>query len=120
MYLKPPLEAITDKVWHLKRCVYGLNEASRKCYLKATSEIAKLGMKQSKYDEVIFFWHHGGVLQGIMTSHVDDFFYAGTGKFQKKVIDNIKSTFKISSEQKGNFRYLGIQVTQSRDNIILD
>ena len=120
VYLKPPLEANTDKVWHLKRCVYGLNEAARKWYLKATSEIAKLGMKQSKYDEAIFFWHHEGVLQGIMTSHVDDFFWAGTGKFQKKVIDKIKSTFKISSEQKANFRYLGIQATQSRDDIVLD
>ena len=107
VYLKPPPEANTDKVWCLNKCVYGLQDAARKWYLKATSEILKLGVQQSKYDDAMFYWHYKGTLQGIMTSHVDDFFWAGTKEFEKQVISKLKSKFQISSEQKNCFKALG-------------
>ena len=120
VYLKPPPEANTDKVWCLNKCVYGLQDAARKWYLKATSEILKLGVQQSKYDDAMFYWHCKGILQGIMTSHVDDFFWAGTKEFEKQVISKLKSKFQISSEQKICFKHLGIQITQKESNVVLD
>ena len=32
IYLRPPREANTDKLWELRKCVYGLSDASRKWY----------------------------------------------------------------------------------------
>ena len=38
VYLHPPKEANTSKVWKLQKCVYGLADASRYWYLRVTEE----------------------------------------------------------------------------------
>ena len=66
IYLIPPEEADTEKLWKLKKCVYGLTDASRHWYLRFTEELSKLGVHKSIYDEAVFYWYFGNVLHGII------------------------------------------------------
>ena len=56
IFVKPPKEANTNKIWKLKKAVYGLNEASRHWYDRVHTELSKTGMIRSKYDEALLFW----------------------------------------------------------------
>ena len=47
-----------------------------------------------------------------MAIHVDDFIYTGSSKFKKNVISKLTSTFEISVQQCGNFKYVGLDLVQ--------
>ena len=74
IYIKPPKEADTKKLWKLRKHVYGLKQASRKWYNRVSSELEHPGLTKCKMDEALFFWHCENVLKGIVAGHVDDFF----------------------------------------------
>ena len=90
MFLRPPRDVCPeDKVWHLRRCIYGLNDAPRSWYNRVKELLLQLGGTISVYDNALFLWHDGrGALMGIMVSHVDDFAFCGNDAFQKSVIKN--------------------------------
>ena len=75
VYVVPPKEAAVEKgyIWKLNKCVYGLTDASRVWYLTVKKELTKLGMCVSSHDEAVFTFHQAGRLQGIVSTHVDDF-----------------------------------------------
>ena len=51
VYLLPPKEANAGgKVWKLKRCLYGLNDAARQFYESVVLELCNLGCKKSNLD----------------------------------------------------------------------
>ena len=54
VYVRPPKEAQTNKVWKLRKCVYGLADASRYWYLKLREELIKLGATPAQLDQRIF------------------------------------------------------------------
>ena len=56
-------------------------------------------------------------LQGVLSLHVHDFCWAGTEWFRQKVIDHIRKKFLISKEETETFKYLGLQITQNKDEI---
>ena len=62
----------------LNTAVYGLNDALRAWYKKVSEELQEAGAKCSLYDQALFYWHNGGLLQGVVGCHVDDFFYTGS------------------------------------------
>ena len=121
VYLRPPKEAGVDKncVWKLNTCIYGLSDASRHWYLSVKDELIKLGVKCSKYDPVVFYWHHNGELHGIICTHVDDFLFGGTNEFILNVMNPIKQKFVIGSECHTVFKYIGLNVNQLSDHSIL-
>ena len=41
----------------------------------------KLCAKCSKYDLALFYWKNEGILQGLMSMHVDDFCWEGAKMF---------------------------------------
>ena len=41
VFLRPPKEAQTNKIWQLQKCVYGLADAPWYCYLKIWEELRK-------------------------------------------------------------------------------
>ena len=51
-------------------------------------ELIKTGETKSKYDGTIFYKHNGRKPQGILSSHVDNFFWAGTSWFFAHVRDH--------------------------------
>ena len=55
VYLMPPKEAGTEMLWKLKKCVYGLTDASRHWYLRVAEELSTLGVHKSIYDEAVLY-----------------------------------------------------------------
>ena len=121
VFIFPPKEAEVSLsiVWKLKKCVYGLSDASREWYLTVREELMKSGMRPSKYDQALFTWHSGQKICGIMSTHVDDFCWAGTPSFERKVIAEIKKVFVIKTEEYSCFKYLGLDIQQSRNKEIV-
>ena len=119
VYLKPPKEAGTNKLWKLNKTVYGLGDASRRWYLQVKDELRALGVQSSKYDEAVFFWKNEGKLNGVMAVHVDDFLYCGSKEFELKVITVLKTKFLTSKVESETFTHLGLEVKQTEDCITL-
>jgi hypothetical protein len=120
LYMTPPKEAKTQKLWLLKKCTYGLSDAGRHWYLKVVEELKSLGATQPKLDLAVFVWYHSdGNCCGIMAIHVDDFIYGGTSTFLDTVITHLRSTFKIALEESSGMKYIGISINQTNIGIKL-
>ena len=115
IYLKPPKEAKTDKLWKLLRAPYGLADAGRKWYIRVQEEFKDLGAVNLSCDRAVFIWKNTSVAGpcGILISHVDDFLYGGNNYFSKTIIPQIRSKFVIGSEEENCLVYLGLVVDQT-------
>ena len=82
VYIEPPKERKRNGyIWKLLKPCYGLKDASRKWFESASKCLSDLGMKQSKSDSCLFYYHENGKLEGILLMHVDDLFSCGTANF---------------------------------------
>ena len=70
LYVLPPKEANTDKIWLLKRCTYRLFDASRHWYNTVKQVLLSLGFKMSKADQCLFYCQNNNELEAV---NVDDF-----------------------------------------------
>ena len=113
VYVLPPAEANVDKscLWKLKVCVYGLGDASRQWYLTVADTLKALGMKPCKTDPALFKFFYNDELKGLISTHVDDFFYCGETKFFTQVIKSLKQSFTIKSSQGTNLVFLLLHFT---------
>ena len=120
LYIKPPKEANTNKLWRLKKCPYGLADAGRHWYIKVQHELKALGGKQLPLDQSVYVWQDAdGQTEGMMVVHVDDFIYGGTDRFLNTVVAQFRKSFTIGSEESQVMRYIGVQITQSSTGITL-
>ena len=67
----------------------------------------------------MFTYHQEGHLLGIVSTHVDDFCWAGSKYFEAHVISAIRKSFKVKTEEKHQFRYLGLDLFQEADQILI-
>ena len=111
VFLHPPKEAKIDgKLWRLKKVVYGLSDASRVWYLRVVEELRRLGAVVSKLDKSLFTWKLNGDIHGLIIIHVNDFLRTGSSSFDSKVIQPLKTVFKISKECNSSFKYASINI----------
>ena len=55
-YLIPPKDVKKDGIiWKLKKPLYGLNDASRKFWLKVKAVFERIGLKKLEGDEAMYF-----------------------------------------------------------------
>ena len=121
VYVRPPMGMCeSGKIWKLKRCLYGLSDAPREWYDRVCQEMKTLGATVSLYDKSVFIWQENNNLVGVVITHVDDFEYCGTLKWQDKVIQKLYQTFKISKNEKGSFKYVGLNIEQDSERIFID
>ena len=120
VFLKPPREANSKGLWKLRKCVYGLRDASRLWYLRFDQALINLKMTKLPLDQACYVWRVNGVLKGAIGLHVDDIIWMGDSDFRTMVITSIKKKFLLSSENSGNFKYLGMQITQCGRSINVD
>ena len=71
IYIKPPKEANTNKLWKLKKHVYGLKQSSRKWYNAVSAELQKSGLTKCKMDEAFI---DGDVEEGFSCSDCENEF----------------------------------------------
>ena len=118
--IKPPREAESPGIlWKLKKCVYGLSDASRNWYFSVRKLLKTHGCQQSSSDPGLFFWHDDGQLGGIIIVHVDDFIWSGKPKFEIDIIEKIRSTFLCGKEAEKSFRYIGLDIQHTENGIAL-
>ena len=114
VYVRPPIEAYTDKIWKLNKCVYGLSDASRHWYLTLREKLISFGAVPSVVDQGIFYWFSSdGVLIGVILTFTDDLLRAGTTVFEQKVVQPLKAAFMFAPENVEVFRYTGIDIVQN-------
>lgn len=112
VFIKPPREAGREgKVWHLNKCVYGLNDASLHWYLRVKDVMTKCGAHISEVDPAVFIWsRENGDTMGVLACHVDDFIWAGDELFTG-VIEKVRSMFNVGKEASVAFQYCGIELS---------
>ena len=81
IYICPPKEAATNKVWKLQKFVCVLGDASRYWYLRVKEELINLGGNVSSTDPGTFYWKENNELMGILVCNFDDIVYGGTTMF---------------------------------------
>ena len=116
LHLKPPPEAHTgNKLWQLKKCVYGLNDAARMSYFSVWEKLEELGCVRSSVDYGVFMWYEGEQLARLIEIHVDDFLWAGNSSFEKCVIAPLSSAFHIGSHSCSEFEHLGLHISHKKE-----
>ena len=95
VYIFPPKEAGVKEgvIWKLLKCVYGLVDASL-WYNTLKALILTLG-GEIAYDPALLVWKKDGVLQALLSIHVDYFVYAGDEEFIDRVMSSIRTSFEI-------------------------
>ena len=89
VFMVPPKDVKKESVlWKLKKPLYGLNDASRKFWLKVKEVFSKMGLKRLEGDEAMYFKRNKeGDLEGLISTHVDDFNLAGDNDFLEAVTE---------------------------------
>ena len=121
VFLKPPIEANRTKVlWKLKKCVYGLSDASRCWYFALSEKLESLGCVRSMYDFGVFVWKLDGNLGGILEMHVDDIVWSGFPEFEALVVAPLCNQFNIGRQEARCFVHLGLSIQQDVTGITVD
>jgi hypothetical protein len=116
VFLEPPKEAneVPGWLWKLLRPVYGLVDSPERWYLRVVEIlVGVLKGTQSKFDKGLFYWKnaHGAII-GIMSIHVDDFYFGGGAAFEG-IVGAIDSHVKVGSREKDDFVYAGVHVKKT-------
>ena len=119
VYIVPPIDKNRGMVWKLKKAVYGLKDAARKWYDSLVQILRETGGNRSFLDSTVMKWKERGKLIGIMVMHVDDLCYGGNSYFLNRVIRGIKERLKVGSEERGRFKYLGVQIEDGENGITM-
>ena len=93
VYLKPPVEAGTSKLWKLNISVYELCDALFSWCLSLKSVLLRAGAMETKFDDSEFFWSVNNKLHGVMSCHVHDFWLARL----KKPFPSVKKKLQLSN-----------------------
>ena len=115
IYVKPPKEAQTTKLWKLRKTAYGLKDAPREWYIRLKNQIVQLNCKPSSIDNGLFMMHIDNELAGLLIVYVDDLLWSGNSSFETAVIQHLKQIFRVGCEQCSAFKYIGIQLHQDAD-----
>ena len=121
VFLTPPVESkVQDgKIWKLRSCLYGLNDAARQFYHSVVETLISLGCEQSSLDPALFYLKRDGILVGMIVSHIDDFLHSGSPEFEE-VLKKLRERFLAGKLEEGKFRYVGFNVCQKEAGILLD
>lgn len=125
LYINPPPEANEPKgtVWRLKRAGYGLGDAGERFWARVREvAIGPLGMIPSRVDPCVFLKYKGGEVEGMMSTHVDDFYILGEKSFCKHVKTVLPKHLTVKSWEGGepgaDFYYSGMRIMHHQDGTI--
>ena len=116
IFLVPPKEAGTDKLWKLKKCVYGISDAGKKWYNELRKYLLHLGLNISTLDQAVFYRKLDGGLSGMLVLHVDDTLWAGDATFESNIIPRLKQKFLVSTEEHDSMKYLGLSISSDKNS----
>ena len=118
VFVRPPDDIKKEgKIWKLLKPLYGLDDASRKFYLKVKETLQELGLKTIPGDEAFYYENRNGKLMGMNLSHVDDFTIAGDIEFVQRIVKGIQEKFTVSKIEEDKFRFTGLDVKAECEKI---
>ena len=107
-------------IWRLDKAVYGRNDAPLKWYERLDKDFITLGCVCSKLDTACYIYREERQLAGIVCIYVDDVIAAGNNTFNEKVPCRLKYAFLIGKAKEGAFRYVGTNIKQQGDRIVMN
>ena len=123
VYVKPPVEAglPSNKVWLLRRAIYGLIDASRAYFLRHARELKVLGFNPLQFDPATFVKTSKGKFKAAYASHVDDCLAVG----DKETLDNTHNAMAkqltYGEVQPIPARFLGMNISRNvNGDIVID
>ena len=118
VFIEPPRDIKKEgSIWRLKKPLYGLNDASRKFWLRVREIFKALGFKVVKGDEAFYYKHENGRLIGMIVTHVDDFIVAGSPSTIDSVKEAIMKELTISKVESNSFRFTGLDICKHEEGI---
>ena len=116
--MKPPEDIRKPGiVWRLKKPLYGLDDASRKFWLRVKDVLVSIGLRVMTGDEAFYYLHEDGELKGAVLTHLDDFSLCGTDEFVRKVIKQVERQLTVSKVEKDKFCFTGLDILSVEDGI---
>merc|ERR1712041_24961 len=119
VFLKPPKDIKKEKIiWKLKKPLHGLNDASRRFWLRVKSIFKELGLRKLDGDEVVYYkLNEEGNLAGMVSTHIDDFDVAERKKFVEMLTKEISKVLDVSTVESDCFRFTGIDIEKVKGEI---
>ena len=107
-----------DKVYKLKRSIYGIKQSSKQWYLKFHQAILEIGFEISPLDHCVYIWKCYDELT-ILSLYVDDILLAGNSpNMMSKTKSFLSSRFEM--KDMGPTTYvLGIKITRDKNTKLL-
>ena len=119
LYVVPPKDIRKEGIlWKLKKPLYGLNDASRRFWLRVREVFKKEGLQTLVGDEAFYFKYENG-LRGMVITHVDDFQLAGDESFVTSLVEQLRTNLTVSKIEKGRYRFTGVDVRKTDSGIQL-
>ena len=108
-------------VTRLRKSCYGLVEAPLEWYRSVNEFMLSLGLERSWSDPCMWLWRPNGQLRGIISSHVDDFLFAGSSQDTEweAILASIRKQFKWSDWEKDDFVQCGVRIRREGNNFVL-
>ena len=75
---------------------------------------------QATLDPAIFSYYQDNEFCGILACHVDDFLHAGNSQFKDNIKAPLRSRFLAGKLGETIFKYIGFNIHQSPERIMLD
>ena len=94
------------KVWKLLKPLYGLDDVSRKFWLKFKETLVALGLKVMLGDEAFYYMHENDQLKGLVLTHVDDLILAADEEFVENIRSGIAEVLMVSKLERDKFRFI--------------
>ena len=129
IFIKPPVERrVPGIIWKLKRTVYGMKDASRGFYLNFSQKLQDFGCEKSLLDPAMFLYFDEDVSRsdliknpvGMAVTHVDDVLHCGRKRFEEKIMNPLKESLKLGTEEEIEFRYICLNMKQVKKAIMVD
>ena len=101
----------------IRRGCYGLVDAPLEWYRTVSEVLEELGLVKSYSDPCCWMWKPQGVLQGLISGHVDDFLFAGDAdnKAWQQILEQIRTRFKWTDWEEKKFVQCGVLVEEQAD-----
>ena len=93
-------------------------------YISLSERVLETGCVKCSVHPAMFIHfstnHDKKKLEGIVLSHVDDLLHGGSSRFQRDVMETVKSSFTFAQEESEQFHYIGMNMIQDNEGVVVN
>ena len=95
-----------------------MKEAPRAWYVRVDQFLRSLGCKAVTAEPALYYFAIEDRLEGVIATHVDDFYMADTEKFHSQVVSKLMSEFLVGELETKKLVFCGWNLEQKEDGSI--